>query len=50
MENKINDNELREFCITNYGTEELKQCSECPYEKECDIFTENHDGNTPLFG
>lgn len=46
----MSDNELREWCITNYGSELLKNCDECPYKKECDNFIERHGGKTPLFG
>lgn len=29
----MNDNELRDWCITNYGSELLQNCDECPYKK-----------------
>ena len=46
----MNDNELREWCISNYGSELAQNCDECPYRNECDDFIERHNGNTPLFG
>ena len=46
----MNDNDLRDFCITNYGTPDLENCDKCPYRQECDDFIERHNGNTPLFG
>lgn len=47
---EISDNELRQWCIENFGTEEIGECTNCPYKKECDDFMDRHNGNTPLFG
>jgi hypothetical protein len=47
---KMSDDELREWCITNYGTPEVSECEKCPNQKECDDFMERHNFNTPLFG
>lgn len=27
----MSDNELREWCISNYGSELVQNCDECPY-------------------
>lgn len=44
------DNELRDWCISNYASPEVGECTNCPYQKECDDFMDRHNGNTPLFG
>ena len=46
----INDDELRIWCIQNYATLEIGECTNCPYTNECDNFIDRHNGNTPLFG
>ena len=46
----MSDDELREWCISNFGSEEVQHCDECPYREECDDFIERHNGYTPLFG
>ena len=38
----MSDDELREWCITNYGTPEVSECEKCPNQKECDDFMERH--------
>ena len=46
----ISDDDLRVWCIQNYATPEIGECTNCPFANECDDFIDRHNGNTALFG
>ena len=38
----ISDDELRVWCIQNYATPEIGECTNCPFANECDDFNGNN--------